>query len=94
MKSVLIVLFMATMHVLTMRTIVGEQARTTAPTAPMSLSEMTARAAALTGRLMACFGEPGSAQCRPVELNQTDHPEVRVTPVAVCFAGMCSVVSR
>jgi len=56
---------------------------------PLSLAAMTARATDLTGRLMACFGEPGAAQCRPVELVQTGHPEVIVRPVVVCIDGGC-----
>lgn len=56
---------------------------------PMLVQEMTARATDITGRLMACFGAPGAAQCRPVELQQSDHPEIIVRPVVVCFDGSC-----
>lgn len=56
---------------------------------PMLVQEMTARAADITGRLMACFGVPGAAQCRPVELQQGGHPEIIVRPVVVCFDGSC-----
>lgn len=108
MKIVLIVFTMAAMHVLTMRSLFVESARNASreqaehevaahlvcASPSMSLSEMTARAAALTGRLMACFGEAGAAQCRPVEVSQTEHPEIRVAPVVACFAGQCQVVSQ
>jgi hypothetical protein len=55
---------------------------------PMSLEEMTARSANITGRLMSCFGAPGAAQCRPVELQQAGNPEI-VRPVVVCLDSAC-----
>lgn len=60
----------------------------------MTLSDMTARSAMITGRLMECFGEAGAAQCRPVGVSQTEHPEVVVGPVTVCFDGACRLASE
>jgi len=65
-----------------------------APAAPMSISEATARSAWLAGRLMECFGEGGTYECRPVGISQFDQPYLIVHPVTACWDHQCHLVSR
>lgn len=61
-------------------------------TRTMSEGEMEARATELTGRMMLCFGDNTGRQCRPVGYSQTEHPDLIIGPLVVCYDGRCQRV--